>query len=218
MSTELTGTATYRATVTAPVDGDTRNAASVQAGLQDCADSLAFHDGVLKGTTAWPSFSTIQIQPGTFGSAPFGIVYVNTDNTYFAGKVRFNGGLYASGNETVFNSGAQFANGAYAYSGVGRPVYRLITLTDANATLNITVGDMWRMPAGTLTTARTLTLGATGAQVGNRITVTRWGDNGAFDLFVKNTAAAALITLTTTITGAEFVHDGTDWVVIGRYA
>jgi len=216
MSTELTGVATYRATVTAPVDGDTRNAASVQAGLQDCADSLAFHDGVLKGTTAWPAFSNIQIQPGVFGTTA-GTLYVNTNNVYFAGKVRFNGGLYASGNETIFNSGATFDNGSYAYYGTGKPVYRLGTLGNANATLNISVGDIWRMPNATLTADRTFTLGATGAEAGCRMTVTRWNDAGAFSCVIQNTAGAGLITLTTAVTGAEFVHTGTDWVVIGRY-
>jgi len=216
MSTELTGVATYRATVTAPVDGDTRNAASVQAGLQDCADSLAFHDGVLKGTTAWPAFSNIQIQPGTYGTGAGGNLLFNVASTQFAKAAAFHGGLYSStamstwGEITLVASDLKFTNAS-------KPVYRLSTLGDANATLNVSVADIWRMPAGTLTTARTLTLGATGAVAGCRMTVTRWSDAGAFDLLVRNTAASLLITLTTAVTGAEFVHDGTDWVVIGRY-
>lgn len=218
MSTELTGTPTYRATITVPVDGDTRNAASVQAGFQDCADSLAAHDGVLKGTTPWPTFSSIQIQPGTFGSGSAGQLNVNATNTYFAGTVHFDGGLYGSGVKTRFNSGATYDNGSYSFYGTGKPVYRVGALPDAAATLNISVADVWVMSPATLTANRIYTLGATGAEAGCRLTLSRWQDlNASWDCQIKNSAASLLITLTASVYAAEFLHNGTDWIVIGRY-
>ncbi len=220
MSTELTGTATYRATVTVPVDGDTRNAASVQAGFQDCADSLACHEGRFLGTTTWPLPSgTITIGAGTIGTGTTGNWVFNTTTTQFKGRAYFDAGSFATGVETYFNTGATLDVGAYAYTGTGKPVYRVATLADANATITINDADVFMMYANPAAD-RTITLGATGAQAGCRIVISAYSASlgAGHQLIIKNSAAATIITLGTTNYGCEFVHNGTDWVVVGRFA
>lgn len=51
MSKELTGTATWQSTVTCPVDGDPRNAASVEAGFQDNMDRSEYLKDLVEGPT-----------------------------------------------------------------------------------------------------------------------------------------------------------------------
>lgn len=86
-------------------------------------------------------------------------------------------------------------------------------LTDANQTIYVT-GDHWRvMPAGTLSTNRTITLGTTGAVRGSEIIVTRM-DSSANTLTVVNggLAAGTLTTLPADyVSYAKFKFDGTNW-------
>jgi hypothetical protein len=89
------------------------------------------------------------------------------------------------------------------------------TLTDASTTIYVS-GDTWRrLPAGTLTTDRTLTLGTTNTRAGYDIVVSVEG-TGAYTYAVANggTAGGTLVTFA----GPGFIHaqyDGTDWKVRG---
>ena len=89
------------------------------------------------------------------------------------------------------------------------------TLTDASTTVYVS-GDSWRrLPAGTLTASRTLTLGTTNTRAGYDLTISVEG-TGAYAYAVANggTNGGTL----GTFSGAGFIHaqfDGTDWKVRG---
>lgn len=88
-------------------------------------------------------------------------------------------------------------------------------LTDASATVYVS-GDSWRrLPAGTLTASRTLTLGTTNARAGYDLTISVEGTGAyAYTLANGGTNGGTL----GTFSGAGFIHaqfDGTDWKVRG---
>lgn len=88
-------------------------------------------------------------------------------------------------------------------------------LTDANQTIHVT-GDHWRvMPAGTLSTNRTVTLGTTGAVRGSELTITRQ-DSSANTLAIANggPGGGTLTTLPASyVSYSKFKFDGTNWVM-----
>lgn len=84
-------------------------------------------------------------------------------------------------------------------------------LTDADATIQFTGGSWRKLPAATLSAARVLTLGNTGAYAGARLTVTRL-DATANTYTIKDNAAATLVVLPVSkVNFADFQHDGTNW-------
>ena len=87
-------------------------------------------------------------------------------------------------------------------------------LTDAAVSIDVTQGRWRRLPAATLSMARILTLGTTGAQNGDEITITRDdvsantytianGGGGGGNLLVMPASKQGFIT-------AQF--NGTDWI------
>jgi hypothetical protein len=89
-------------------------------------------------------------------------------------------------------------------------------LTDAAATILIGGGNWYTLPAATLTTARTVTLGATGAALGDEILVSRVDVTG-FALTIANGGGGA--GNVAVLPGGEqgFVQarfDGTDWKLV----
>lgn len=97
-----------------------------------------------------------------------------------------------------------------------RPQLLGANLTNAPATIYAGEKAWRRLPAGTLTANRVLTLGTTGASAGDTITVTRL-DVSAWTYAVVNGGAGAgtLITLPASQKWfADFYFDGTDWLLV----
>lgn len=85
------------------------------------------------------------------------------------------------------------------------------SLTDADATIQITSGTWRKLAAATLSAARILTLGNTGAKAGDQITITRL-DATANAYTVKDNAAATLLVMPASkVNYGLFQHDGTNW-------
>lgn len=84
-------------------------------------------------------------------------------------------------------------------------------LTDADATIQRTAGAWRKLPAATLSAARILTLGNTGAKAGDKLTVTRL-DATANAYTIKDNAAVTLVVMPASkVNFADFQHDGTNW-------
>lgn len=95
-------------------------------------------------------------------------------------------------------------------------------LTDANATIQpfTDKASQYTLPASTLTTNRTLTLGTTGVLTGTLVRIAR-KDLTANTYAIANggTNGGTLLTFgasPTTIEAATFFYNGTDWVYTGR--
>lgn len=88
-------------------------------------------------------------------------------------------------------------------------------LADADATITKAQGSWRKLPAATLSANRAVTLGTTGANPGDQITVTRL-DLTAFTLAFINGGAGAgtLYTMPVSKLGwAKFQFDGTNWAL-----
>lgn len=89
-------------------------------------------------------------------------------------------------------------------------------LTDANVTITVDQGIVRRLPAATLSTGRTITLGTTNAILGDRITVSRL-DVSANTLAVANGGPGAGTLATLPVSQVGFVtsqFDGTNWLFV----
>jgi hypothetical protein len=90
-------------------------------------------------------------------------------------------------------------------------------LTDASATILVTQGSWRTLPAATLTTARALTLGTTGAVLGDMLHITRL-DATANVYTITNGGAGvgnpAVFPVSKT-GSADFYFDGTNWLFYG---
>lgn len=93
-------------------------------------------------------------------------------------------------------------------------------LTDADATVQVTAGNVWVLPSSTLSANRSMTLGTSGAVANDVLWVIRL-DSNAYTLAVINGGAGA----GTLVTGAsatkfafKFRFDGTNWSLQERLA
>lgn len=88
-------------------------------------------------------------------------------------------------------------------------------LTDAAATIQIAAGNWRVLPAATLTTARVLTLGTTGAVAGDQITITRL-DATANTYTIANGGGGGGNLVVMPVSKVNFAlcqFDGTDWLL-----
>lgn len=88
-------------------------------------------------------------------------------------------------------------------------------LTDASVTITVGQGAWRRLPAATLSSNRTVTLGTTNAREGYVLELTRL-DVGAYTLAVVNGGSGAGTLLTMPVSSrywARFYFDGTDWLL-----
>jgi len=95
------------------------------------------------------------------------------------------------------------------------PIDAPADLTDAAATIQITAGRWRVLPAATLTVDRILTIGTTGARLGDRMRITR-RDLTAFDYSIVNGGGGAgtlAILPPGRLSFADLWFDGTDWKV-----
>jgi hypothetical protein len=93
-------------------------------------------------------------------------------------------------------------------------------LTDANATVNVSDGSRFILPASTLSTGRTLTLGTSGSPMnGETVTIERY-DATANTYAVANggPAGGTIFTFPVSVKRtANFYFDGTNWVYLNTW-
>lgn len=126
-------------------------------------------------------------------------------------------GVDNAGNPVASKGGAP-----YAIVGIVAEPAQGSSLTDANATVNpaSNAASCYTLPSGTLSAARTLTIGITGSPATNLVVQIIRRDLSANTYTVKDDAGTTLITLgasPATPQGASFSFNGTHFVLLSFY-
>ena len=194
------------------VNGTLETAGNVN--FYDNTKTFTCHPSALfKSTTTVEGAFTAQVGSFFVGHAEF----QSTSN--MQGDVTMDGSLSVGTTDAdtaAFAASVQF-NEKVTLSGAAHIRKRVTNGGDADATYNVSVSDIVRVPASTLSANRAYTIGATGAGEGSCMRVYS-GDSG-FTVFVRRVDTSLMASLKNNSASAQdwvdLVYTGGRWEVIG---
>lgn len=203
---------------------------SPQAGiirLDDCGGTIIIANETFDRCTAGAAGGTfIGVNGATTGK-----VLVDSCKFYFDTNMTIGIGVNANvpAGAVKIVPGCLFDDGIVTQLLIGSNEYTVqqssptlgVNLTDADATINIGQGSRRVLPAATLSSNRTVTLGTTGSPVTNEILRIERFDATANTLAIVNggPGAGTLYTFPVSVTrAADFQWNGTDWIMAGTVA